>query len=1046
MPKIDVQTGLARIRQRLLDLTARNKLLSFRHGSTSLRVVDVDLEASFNNLLSEKKLALVAVDKLTHGEESSYAEKPTARQLAEQRGWRTSYDLVSGEGNPDKLRALFYPDDLDAVVRKISTAARTAIEESGTNLLHLVFGFIEWRESEDSSQVRLAPLVAMPVKILLPKIGSTDRAIRLEHTGEDIITNISLVEKMRRDFGLDFPRYEEEDSPEQYFLKLAPILERKQDWRVLRQMSLCLLSFGKLLMYLDLDAARWPQPSMLESHGRLEELFTSRDASGIGIAEEYQIDDEDEKAGVPILVCDADSSQHSALIDAERGRNLVIEGPPGTGKSQTITNLIAGFLSRGKRVLFVAEKMAALEVVKRRMDSYGLGHFCLELHSHKTNKVGLLKSLDDRIQATSTFRWPDSVSHKRGLLKQKVRELSKYTNVLNQPSGEMSLSPFELIWLRDRVRSDLPTNVQETNGITFLNTHTWTLNSLEERRQAIDSFNAHLMRLKNAGGSLKPGENPWQWLPTAELSLEDREALLTQMRHLRDLRQTQLDILEEIETTMSGLCSITPPSWLDQLEAWQDQIPEDISPDSSAILQYLKLPEKADLLQAFAARISQYHQIENLLPGGDALVNKEFASLLTSLLDSLEGCGFERFTLGQLTDIVGTADAVKDRLVSNQRIFKELSTAFRVNLRFTVESTSDLTSAVKLLDNAPAELLDLRSENLGQDGIRNLLRRAKSESESIIAVRDELDSRFILDDLPSESDLQRAAATIEQSTWFSRLFNRDYKLAITLYARLKRSCTKDSPAEMSAGLRKVASFTRKRNEFTTRADVAELASSNFMGIDTPWSSLLELAEWYENVLIALPEHRSGAGDLGRALLTLPAARLKAIRATCEETEAVKEMRGISERIRRIQTIVPHVGAGQEDMERLLQDLERIAGFCKGLLTEVSKLNLATDTTDSVLHQHLFKASSARQLRESIEQDEVCIGMLGDCYRSTHTDIERISEGLRFVRSIHRSALPSDLQDWLLSPLCSTGRSILLDWIKRTKINNAALSEVEQRLQ
>ncbi len=90
---------------------------------------------------------------------------------------------------------------------------------------------------------------------------------------------------------------------------------------------------------------------------------------------------------------DADSTQMAAVASALAGRSFVLQGPPGTGKSQTITNLIAAAVAAGKTVLFVSEKMAALEVVYRRLRQVGLGDFCLELHSHKSNKKEVLESL-----------------------------------------------------------------------------------------------------------------------------------------------------------------------------------------------------------------------------------------------------------------------------------------------------------------------------------------------------------------------------------------------------------------------------------------------------------------------------------------------------------------------------------------------------------------------------------------------------------------------------------------------------------------------------
>jgi primosomal protein N' len=158
-----------------------------------------------------------------------------------------------------------------------------------------------------------------------------------------------------------------------------------------------MFSFGKLLMYLDLDPANWPAKSIAKHAITRTLLEGSTERDGNPYGEMYKIDDDPQAAAIPLVV-DADSSQHSAIIDAISGRNLVVEGPPGTGKSQTITNLVAVALAQGKSVLFVSEKLAALEVVRRNLDKAGLGDFCLELHSHKTQKQKLLKDIEIRVK------------------------------------------------------------------------------------------------------------------------------------------------------------------------------------------------------------------------------------------------------------------------------------------------------------------------------------------------------------------------------------------------------------------------------------------------------------------------------------------------------------------------------------------------------------------------------------------------------------------------------------------------------------------------
>ena len=155
-------------------------------------------------------------------------EPPPAKDYADELGWDTSFDLGNADDRAQSLPVLHYHEQLDTLSRKIASAAKTAIEESGTNMLYLVFGFLEWYESDDSKQPHLAPLVVLPVTI--ERTGGKGRAVEavLEYSGEDVETNLSLVEKMRRDFGLEVPPLEEDDTPESYFGKFADILKLKK--------------------------------------------------------------------------------------------------------------------------------------------------------------------------------------------------------------------------------------------------------------------------------------------------------------------------------------------------------------------------------------------------------------------------------------------------------------------------------------------------------------------------------------------------------------------------------------------------------------------------------------------------------------------------------------------------------------------------------------------------------------------------------------------------------------------------------------------------
>ena len=212
------EIGLDRIRTRLLDLINRNKLLNFRHSNaSSLRVVDVPIDLVFRRLRDSERLAFLPVPE-PDVEES---EMPPAKDYADELEWNTSFDLDDATGDgAESLPVLHYQEQLDTVSRKIVTAARTAIEESGTNMLYLVFGFLGWYESDDSRHPHVAPLVILPVSI--ERSGGKGRAVEtvLEYSGEDMETNLSLVEKMHRDFGLEIPLLEDDNTPRELFREI----------------------------------------------------------------------------------------------------------------------------------------------------------------------------------------------------------------------------------------------------------------------------------------------------------------------------------------------------------------------------------------------------------------------------------------------------------------------------------------------------------------------------------------------------------------------------------------------------------------------------------------------------------------------------------------------------------------------------------------------------------------------------------------------------------------------------------------------------------
>lgn len=493
--------SLESLRKKLLDLTSRNSLLNYRHPKTScIRIIDELPDQLTEVLRSGNELTFIPVPEPTEVQllEKGFLgfdeddniiqvqEHPNAEKWAKILGFATSYELpLSNEGELDKeihqdtqIQTLLYSSQLEAHLRSIASKSKIAIEESGADILYLAIGYLEWFEDNHSQTKRTAPLFTLPVK--LERVKDTSNYGRYVYNislkDEGLMTNVTLSEKLANDFGLVLPEVSDDITPEVYFRMVQDsIVTYKPAWKVKRQATLALLNFSKQAMYQDLDPTSWPEDVDIQNHPLVSMFFSSAEpesSSGAGYLEEHSIDEINNVHEDFPLIYDADSSQHSALIDAVEGENIVIEGPPGSGKSQTITNLIAACIANGKKVLFVAEKMAALNVVKSRLDRAGLGDFCLELHSHKSNKQKILSNLERRINKQEDYRAPVELRAEISRYEDLKNKLHAYVNLINSKWDSTELTLHEIFHKATRLRESLKINpnkyvIEGVAGDTF---------------------------------------------------------------------------------------------------------------------------------------------------------------------------------------------------------------------------------------------------------------------------------------------------------------------------------------------------------------------------------------------------------------------------------------------------------------------------------------------------------------------------------------------------------------------------------------------------
>ena len=409
---------LAVSRAELLDMGLRgNTLLNFRPGAKTLAVIHEKSREVFRILVAEQKqMAFVPVP-ASPAEESDPQALPSI--LEDEDADRRHTD--------NRLQTKLSADALDKSLLKISAEAESYYQEQGVDLLYLALGFLTWYEAESSSIPRKAPLVLVPVSL---QRGSARARYKVAYTEADLGPNLTLANKLKSEFEITLPEFGEELDLDEYLNEVAAGVAHLPRWQVQAdEIALGFFSFGKFQMYQDLDPDNWPAGHKPYDHEVLQNLLADGfGGGGTGLPSTPRA--EVEPADLH-FVLDADSSQTQAVLAVKHNSNLVIQGPPGTGKSQTITNIIAEALSDEKTVLFVAEKMAALEVVKRRLDECHLGDAVLELHSHKSNKGAVLQEL----RRTLELGPPAVANHaaKKRRHAQLRQQLDAYCRTVNSP-------------------------------------------------------------------------------------------------------------------------------------------------------------------------------------------------------------------------------------------------------------------------------------------------------------------------------------------------------------------------------------------------------------------------------------------------------------------------------------------------------------------------------------------------------------------------------------------------------------------------------------
>ena len=366
--------------RRLLDLSLKNNLLNFRYKRDCLHLLCADLPTFWHRLEEKGKFTLLPNN--TAIDDAVY--------FGDSKGVASMAELISIEMKSGKLRCICSAEGLQETAGTLIRKARSAEEEAGAKTLYLALGFLKWRHTDDTED-KYAPIVLLPVTLKRMKTLGV-----LLEAGEDYEVNTTLLEFLKQDFGIDIRGVDGKGlTPKEIIAVFRAKTANMKGWLVYEDVYLSQFTFARYAMWADVKN----NVKLYSKNPLIASLITNTNRLPENKLSAVSEDDGDPCEVLTPLPCD--STQYAAVAESAKGTSFVLHGPPGTGKSQTITNIIANALHGGKRVLFVAEKQAALQVVKKRLCDIGIGEFCLELHSGKSaDKAEIIRSIENTLALT----------------------------------------------------------------------------------------------------------------------------------------------------------------------------------------------------------------------------------------------------------------------------------------------------------------------------------------------------------------------------------------------------------------------------------------------------------------------------------------------------------------------------------------------------------------------------------------------------------------------------------------------------------------------
>lgn len=482
-------------KQKLLDLTKRNKMINFRETKSKSLPLHGTTPGELSSLLFDgENLFVYRPDPEPDEKEKSDEDIDEGGEQQDQEESENEWQYL----DKNEVGSTRERDTIETSLYRLFLKQKEKMREKGVDTLYISLGMLNWYEAEHSDEQLKSPLVFIPVSLERETNSDPNRYdYKLRYEEEEVLINPALRKKLLDERNIEIPDDDEADLEhiEEVFNAIEEAIAGFSRWEITDETILGIYDFTKYALYRDLEENR----EDIKEDDIVRALTGDTDALPDELPDVPTADQLDEEVSPQdtFQVLDADSSQQEAIEAAKAGIDFVLQGPPGTGKSQTIANIIAEKLAQGETVLFVSEKMAALDVVKKRLDDVGVGRFCLEVHGRKANKNKVLNQIGKELRS-DPVKNVDDREEKLRELKDRREQLNAYGKLLFQHPGEIGQTPYDVQGKlaklhnvpRISVDIDAPLSVADSEFSTVLS----ELEGLQDFPYEINNFDSHPWR------------------------------------------------------------------------------------------------------------------------------------------------------------------------------------------------------------------------------------------------------------------------------------------------------------------------------------------------------------------------------------------------------------------------------------------------------------------------------------------------------------------------------------------------------------------------